>query len=61
MSRRIECDKCGRDDLAPLRPERFAVQISLPGSTLAIDLCEKCARRLDNWCKTPDPQEVASV
>jgi hypothetical protein len=58
--RKIVCDKCLRSDLAPLRPERFAVKVELPGGHYAIDLCEKCAARLKAWISTPDEQAAAA-
>lgn len=54
--RRIICDKCLREDLAPLRPERFSVEVKLPSETLQIDLCDRCAARLKTWCRESDPQ-----
>ena len=53
--RKIVCDKCGREDLAPLRPERFAVEIKMPSQTFHIDLCERCTMRLKNWATERDP------
>ena len=53
--RKISCDKCGREDLTPLRPERFAVEIKLPSGTIHVDLCVSCAGRLKNWCDSRDP------
>jgi hypothetical protein len=58
MTRLIECDKCGRSDLAPLCQERFAVEVKLPAKTVSVDLCERCAVRLERWLADRDPLDA---
>lgn len=55
------CDKCGRDDLPPMRPERFEVVVNLPTKSVSVDLCEKCASRLDRWISERDAQDPAPM
>lgn len=57
---RIECDKCGRNDLTVTRPERSKVTVSLPTKTLNLDFCESCLPRVERWLTERDPQEKAA-
>lgn len=51
----IVCDKCGNDDLAPLRPEWFSVEVRLPDGHKHVDLCKRCQARLKGWLSDRDP------